>query len=742
MVRHRLTEYFKFYLNTMLDDLSTTPFTGLEITPIFSQFSIHRTLRVFPQSHKPITKIYRDHASRFNYSPILPSADLTFTISRISWLINPYRATCMAGKRLRGLDSSADQSDRQLKRILRPEDEGTEEIKSIPPFHGEPSVWATSRTSLCESLPYYRSVQGSLYHKDGVTYGCLIDGDSGIRFHIDEEVVITRVGGSYAKPTTTGQLELTTDQSRGQGAMKFLENALRDKSPIAFIVGDKNSGLHRKPPHRYNVMDFFQVTDLWSEKIDGHVGMRVRYEKINLSEKSWWARKGSADPVPHEERDLSLCPEHVVCETCKDKSPRLFNEGWMCLVASCPQFWRMDGAEAPQDLTYAETFLNKREVPRIGIRYPFPLKPNLVGDLLQNSSLRLTCRDNWRGIVCPLCGKCIPRMFWNGWKCTWKANMQSDPTACKWVCLMNLATVPLHSLTSNDCQGAASLDQFRPSEYESTGFYQKTTDYISSHPYVRVTYTISDIGVVSHFISNQGINEQLRGPDAIFHSLQNSNLGLRRYPHNTPVGETATAHFAQNYKVVGEDAIETSQPNELLLIGYFEGMKMGYHDDGEKGLGPTIASLSLGGSSKMTLRMKAKYFHGQTSSNCITKGDPVLKGCRLEEERRALREELDLGIKDQQAYEEALKALFRQNPKKTTGMAPVAVTMNLHHGDMVVMNGALLQRYYEHSVVPDKNSILRYALTARSISPGSAMTEADLERSGFQLTGDQVYDGH
>ncbi|KAJ5272615.1 hypothetical protein N7478_007740 [Penicillium angulare] len=513
-------------------------------------------------------------------------------------------------------------------------------------------------------------------------------------------------------------------------------------------------------------MDFFQVTDIWSEKINGHIGMKVRFEKINVSKKSWWAIKGSANPVPHGARDFNICPELTVCETCEGKSPRIFKEGWMCLSPNCGQFWQMDGLEVPQDLTYDEAFLNKRELPKAGIQYPFLLKPNLLVDLLREEAVPLTRRDNWRGVVCPLCGKCVPSMFWNGWNCSWKTDIQHT-IPCKWTYLFNITPVSLQSLTSTGREDTASMSNYRLTEYESTTFHHKVTDYMSCKPYVKVSYVLPDIGSVTHYKSNRYINEQPKGPDDTFSSLQNSNLGLRRYLHQTQVGETATAHFAQNYGMhykfavaveskdfsetpdcviqslgrlawatkdimgdYGEHAIKTWLPNELILIGYFEGMKMGYHDDGEKDLGPIIATFSVGGSPKMTLRMKAKYYHGETSSSLITKGDPVLKGCRLEEERRALKEELDKGVKDQAAYKESLNALFREKPKKATGMAPVALSMNLQHGDMVVM----------HSVVPDKNSILRYAITARHFKTATA-AEADLQKSQFQLTTNQVYDG-
>lgn len=44
--------------------------------------------------------------------------------------------------------------------------------------------------------------------------------------------------------------------------------------------------------------------------------------------------------------------------------------------------------------------------------------------------------------------------------------------------------------------------------------------------------------------------------------------------------------------------------NEVLSVLYREGQKMSWHDDGEVGLGPVVASLSLGSSATMSWRPK------------------------------------------------------------------------------------------------------------------------------------------
>ncbi|KAK7472603.1 hypothetical protein VKT23_000716 [Stygiomarasmius scandens] len=82
---------------------------------------------------------------------------------------------------------------------------------------------------------------------------------------------------------------------------------------------------------------------------------------------------------------------------------------------------------------------------------------------------------------------------------------------------------------------------------------------------------------------------------------------------------------------------------------------MSFHTDDERGLGPRVASLSLGSPASMHFRARQKH-----------------------SER------------------------------------PVVLSVVLQHGDVLVMDGAGVQKYYEHTVVPVN---FRIAATARWIAP-------------------------
>jgi len=157
---------------------------------------------------------------------------------------------------------------------------------------------------------------------------------------------------------------------------------------------------------------------------------------------------------------------------------------------------------------------------------------------------------------------------------------------------------------------------------------------------------------------------------------------------------------------------EFRAPNELLTLGYFEKMSIGvssefplqciylltllkYHDDGESSLGPSIATLSLGGKATMSIRMKDQYYNG---CNARTRkplaNDPILPGCAKYEEKMALERRLGRGEINKADYETARKEILKEPKRKE---APPSCVMELNHGDLVVMHGRNLQKYYEVS---------------------------------------------
>ncbi|KAJ5947833.1 hypothetical protein N7466_000848 [Penicillium verhagenii] len=628
-------------------------------------------------------------------------------------------------------------------------------------FHGNPLAWAETRQSLCDSLEWYRSVQGSAYQKDGVCYGLLFDGDCGTRFHIDDEVIITRVGGGYAK-SADGVLRLAKNQRIDEYPAKAINFSLNNNIPVGVVLGRDNNDLGGKLPHRYNVLSYFRVTDMWYEQIDGFIGLKFRLEKIDMHEKSWWADAATPNPLSYRARYPFTLPEIEECPHCAFDSPQVFQEGWMCLEDSCPEFWKMNGASAPTNLTYHHDWLKARRDPSTVNPPKFELIPNAITEMCRYNKLASTLRDNWRGIVCPLCYKCIQRTQWNGWKCTTDPLTQSEPGACQFTLMVSLRPVPITSVFEPQVTHLLGngMRKFKGAKGDST----------SCWPYIKRTYPLPGIGSVTHFVATRAVWEQPEGVNYLFDTLQREKLGLERYPlNNAVVTGMLTSHFAVNYgmpykyvvsvrskgfdeapecilRALGRLTWATQEavtaagekallPNELLALGYFQGMKIGqFHDDGESSLGPTIATLSLGASSTMKIRMKGKSFHGQSARHVPLNPDPVPPGCQHEISRRRLKEKFNTGSITKEEYNRRRAELFRHS--SVTGLAPVSIHLHLQHGDLVVMHGEGLQQYYEHSV--ESLNSLRFALTARYIKPDD-LNQSELQKGQFTLTADQVY---
>lgn len=124
-----------------------------------------------------------------------------------------------------------------------------------------------------------------------------------------------------------------------------------------------------------------------------------------------------------------------------------------------------------------------------------------------------------------------------------------------------------------------------------------------------------------------------------------------------------------------------------------------WHDDGEDTLGPTIATMSLGCSARMLIRMKSTYYWGRSKKGVIVADDPVLPGCYNYEKRLNLKSLK--GKVSQQEYKKLEAEAYHFEKKKGKGLdAEPCITMTVKHGDIIVMNGAALQKYYEVNSTP------------------------------------------
>ena len=96
----------------------------------------------------------------------------------------------------------------------------------------------------------------------------------------------------------------------------------------------------------------------------------------------------------------------------------------------------------------------------------------------------------------------------------------------------------------------------------------------------------------------------------------------------------------------------------------------------------------------MSIRMKDKYYNGCGASKKPLVDDPILPGCAKYDEKEALQKQFRDGSITANEYESGRKEILSTLKRKEA--SPFCV-MELNHGDLVVMHGPNLQKYYEVS---------------------------------------------
>ncbi|KAI9862185.1 MAG: hypothetical protein M1824_001566 [Vezdaea acicularis] len=586
-----------------------------------------------------------------------------------------------------------------------------------PQPHGAPLVWADGRQALCETLPYYNSYQRSNYTSDLLSRGFLVDKMASQYDWLDEDILITRAGGGL-KLQDDGTYVQTHDQKSDSRTVFDFKRNMDKEIPVVVIVGSKNPCLQVATPHPYCILDFFMPTHVWCQRQSEKSMYMYRFERMNIKDRSWWAVKG-ADPPP---RSFSRRTVRKSCEKCRVVQPQVYAEGWMCLDEKCSAFWKINGFEPLGELHYAQAFIEER------------------------TKWSQEHTENLRPAQAPFDDE--------------KEVGYSVSSRAKW-------SVKQSVLSPEAASNPQPLYTIR----EDSGILKTQAHFMN---YIVHIFTIPDCGTVIHFAANATVNERSGGPNDMFKDLQENGVGLKRFQGATHklVGGMLSQFYSLNFGMPYKYAVATASKsfhdapdtimralhrlswagkqavdlkptceifrefNELLILGYMEKDKIAYHDDGEKELGSTIASLSLGSEATMYFRMKPKSFTGFNPSYSIYKPEwPLVTGCH----NHAARSDLNARWSELSQAERkvAVEALPRPG-KRRRAAGPVVLQMRLCHGDIMVMHGAGIQKHYEHAVAHSDK--LRFALTCRHVLP--AMVPENVHWMGDFTKRDELdYDG-
>ncbi|WDK17913.1 hypothetical protein CGRA01v4_09198 [Colletotrichum graminicola] len=621
---------------------------------------------------------------------------------------------------------------------------------TLPAPIGSPPVWAENRQALCDALPYFKAHEGSIYTKDKLIKGMLLNAFSSVRDYLGAEVIITTLGGGKEKDS---QGNLVRVKQVRPFVLESCHTAMKSGTPIGMILGKHYPGLSVEMKHAFNVLAFFSITDIWSEKDErGFPIHKIRLEKTDRSVPSWWQSKSEVQDIvkleefPTHQASCSKCgipskqtfkqnwtclnakceecfvfppvvdilelttsSTHASslawCVDCHQGSKTVFSCGWVCLNHKCGKFFAFTAGIDVNQLTYSEDFLLERtshQVPQQPLQPPIPdiTMPGFLGT-------EKAMRD---GIICPECHRCARRVDWTKWT-------YEDP-----LCHFTLFAPPL-PLSLEEVH-AEEAQQRQKKTFESKILDENILEARSeSNGYTVEQYLLPDplnvsaiIGSVTVFRATRAINAIEGAPDQMWGLLQHDtaqDFGFRRQPaiHPGLPTEKLTRNFLQNWGAPYKFAVNVhSRPFSEApdsLIGALKRMQWA----GQKSVDMTSDTVDA----YAQLPNYSEMARCDTLTEDFVDFNELLSIGYMEEDKISYHDDgedtlgptvatLSLGSPSLMSFK--MKKSYAGKDKKV-------LQLTMFHGDLVVMHGTRIHQAYLHKVVPKGKR--RFALTCRKI---------------------------
>ena len=244
-------------------------------------------------------------------------------------------------------------------------------------------------------------------------------------------------------------------------------------------------------------------------------------------EKSWWAPRDSALPLPN--RDYSTKAPRATCITCRQDSPLIYNEGWMCVNHRCENMGKLGGHHPRTPLSFNQEWLNERNEWPTGRMPEHKLVPPPVGHL--NGTSYTTALAAWKGFVCPRCQCCNSRIDWTYQICIAEGCNYSRKVAH--TIQPHFSLLPLN--VGETYGHAVPHDEYR-------GHVLRTKRFMGH--WVLLTYKLCENNYVTHFMANQHINGRPGGANDMLLEMQKGDgVGLKRPYMKNSLGKYLRSTF-------------------------------------------------------------------------------------------------------------------------------------------------------------------------------------------------------
>uniref|UniRef100_A0A0K3C503 FGENESH: predicted gene_1.595 protein n=1 Tax=Rhodotorula toruloides TaxID=5286 RepID=A0A0K3C503_RHOTO len=405
----------------------------------------------------------------------------------------------------------------------------------------------------------------------------------------------------------------------------------------------------------------------------------------------------------------------VTCEACHQTHRRVYQENVSCYNEACSNFFLVDGEmHHPSSLTYQPSILAPSDLPQDTL-VPQSLFPRTLQSLAGEVAAADYSAEAWRGFGCTACGRLSSRADWIKLKC---AGCGAEGNAVG-------KAFTIQDLRAEERLAAIKAGKIPPSDYKPVqpvfvepsmrvrpilhipgwqGYTVEMLPSVTSEDAEDSTASCSSVAVGGLLCQQFTFNAGEHYRNAITATtypfpptaLPSSSVETPVPDDETTYAPECTREARNHLKTVVQLLVgpnELADFNEILSVAYMSGGKMNYHDDGERGLGPYVASVSLGSDALMTFRAKGKKKTRAFGGGAGQTGKKAKGATSTGDEP----EETEEG-----------------EGRKADKTKRIVCKMRLRHGDVMVMEGEEMQRLFEHKVEPEG---LRYAATARFVGP-------------------------